>query len=118
MAPIKIPKTPARAYNDQRQASDLLRAHVENLEKAVRGSRTRSAIGRSLTEAEAARYIRELSRQLHQDILLPQVSQAPTVGQRPSRGASSPKSAVNASRTATQTKRRRRTAAPRKRVRR
>jgi hypothetical protein len=83
MPTIRIPKTPASAYNDQRRASDLLRAHVQNLEKAVRGSRSRSVITDNMTEAEAARYIRELARQLHQKTLLPQLTQAPTIGQRP-----------------------------------
>ena len=85
MATIKIPRTPASAYNDQRRASDLLRAHVQNLEKAVRGARTRSVITDTMTEAEAARYIRELARQLHHKTLLPDFAEAPTVGQRPER---------------------------------
>jgi hypothetical protein len=83
MRTIRIPKTPASAYNDARPASDLLRAHVENLEKAVHGSRKRSAVPGSLTEGEAARYIRELGRRLHQKELLPTVTAAPTIGQRP-----------------------------------
>ena len=83
MATIKIPRTPASAYNDQRRASDLLRAHVQNLEKAVRGPRTRSVITDTMTEAEAARYIRELARQLHHKTLLPDFAEAPTIGQRP-----------------------------------
>jgi hypothetical protein len=82
MAPIKIPKTPPSAYDDRRKASDLLRAHVANLERAVHG-KTRAAGRASLNEGEAARYIRELARQLHQKELLPQVAAAPTVGQRP-----------------------------------
>lgn len=85
MATIKIPRTPASAYNDQRRASDLLRAHVQNLEKAVRGPRTRSVITDTMTEAEAARYIRELARQLHHNKLLPKFAQAPTIGQRPAK---------------------------------
>jgi hypothetical protein len=85
MATIKIPRTPASAYNDQRRASDLLRAHVQNLEKAVRGPRTRTVVTDSMTEAEAARYIRELARQLHHQRLLPDLPQAPTIGQRPER---------------------------------
>jgi hypothetical protein len=83
MATIKIPRTPASAYNENRRASDLLRAHVQNLEKAVRGPRTRSVITDTMTEAEAARYIRELARQLHHKTLLPDFAEAPTVGQRP-----------------------------------
>ncbi len=83
MATIKIPRTPASAYNEDRRASDLLRAHVHNLEKAVRGPRTRSVITDTMTEGEAARYIRELSRHLHHKILLPDFAQAPTIGQRP-----------------------------------
>ena len=83
MATIKIPRTPASAYNDQRRASDLLRAHVQNLEKAVRGARARSVITETMTEAEAARYIRELARQLHHKTLLPDFMEAPTIGQKP-----------------------------------
>ncbi len=83
MATIKIPRTPASAYNEQRRAGDLLRAHVQNLEKAVRGPRARSVITDTMTEAEAARYIRELTRQLHHKALLPDFLEAPTIGQRP-----------------------------------
>jgi len=85
MATIKIPKTPSSAYNEQRPASDLLRAHVQNLEKAVRGARTKTVVTAAMTEAEAARYIRELARRLHHQKLLPDVTQAPTIGQRPER---------------------------------
>lgn len=82
-SPIKIPRTPASAYNDQRRASDLLRAHVQNLERAVRGAKTRSVVTDTMTEAEAARYIRELARQWHHKTLLPNFAEAPTIGQRP-----------------------------------
>lgn len=83
MATIKIPKTPPSAYNENRPASDLLRAHVQNLEIAVRGAQTKTVATPTMTEAEAARYIRELARQLHHQTLLPDITQAPTVGQRP-----------------------------------
>ena len=83
MAVIRIPKTPKSAYNPDRKASDLLRAHVRNLEKAV-GRRSRQASGSKLTEGEAAAYIRELGRELHQRTLLPEVAAAPTIAQTPS----------------------------------
>jgi hypothetical protein len=83
MALIKIPKTPASAYNPGRKASDLLLFHVWNLEKAL-GRRPKPVASRkSMTEGEAAAYIRQLGRELHHRVLLPDVGAAPTVLQRP-----------------------------------
>ena len=93
MATIKIPKTPASAYNPDRKASDLLKAHVSNLENAV-GRRSKTAAAQAMTEGEAAAYIRQLSRELHYRTLLPEITEAATVGQRPVQAAAKPKSTV------------------------
>jgi hypothetical protein len=85
MVTVKIPKTPRSAYNPDRNASDLLTAHIRNLEKAV-GKRTKGKAAitpKPLTEGEAAAYIRQLGRELHQATLLPLVTAAPTIDQRP-----------------------------------
>jgi hypothetical protein len=91
MAVIKIPKTPASAYNPGRKASDLLLAHVWNLEKAL-GRRPKPVAARkSMTEGEAAAYIRQLGRELHHRVLLPEFGAAPTIGQHPSPSTAKPK---------------------------
>jgi hypothetical protein len=67
---IKVPPVPAKAYNPDRPASGLLRSHVAELEKAAGAIRGRPA-KKSMTEGEAARYIRHLTRQLHHEVLAP-----------------------------------------------
>lgn len=67
---IKVPSVPAKAYNPDRAASGLLRSHVAELEKVAGAVRGRPA-KRSMTEGEAARYIRHLTRQLHHNVLVP-----------------------------------------------
>jgi len=69
MPPIKIPRVPKSAYNENRPAGDLLLAHIANLERAL-GRRPKNRKGK-LKEGEAAAYIRHLSRHLHHRILLP-----------------------------------------------
>ena len=78
MAIIKIPKTPASAYNPERPANALVIAQVNELERAVheRGGRIKRA--RPVTEGDAARYIRQLTRGLHHQTLLPEVHAAPS----------------------------------------
>src|SRR3954470_15270576 len=65
---IKVPAVPAKAYNPDRPASGLLRSHVAELEKAVGAVRGRPPKG-SMTEGQAARYIRHLTRKLHHELL-------------------------------------------------
>jgi hypothetical protein len=95
---IKVPAVPAKAYNPERPASGLLRSHVEELEKAAGAVRGRPA-KKAMTEGEAARYIRQLTRQLHHDVLVadgPALSFAPrSVAQKPRPGAASRKRAVS-----------------------
>jgi hypothetical protein len=68
MPPIKIPTVPKSAYNENRQANDLLLAHIANLESAL-GRRPKKRKGR-LKEGEAAACIRHLTRHLHHRVLL------------------------------------------------
>ncbi len=68
MPPIKIPTVPKSAYDENRQANDLLLAHIANLETAL-GRRPKNRKGR-LKEGDAAAYIRHLSRHLHHHVLL------------------------------------------------
>ena len=56
MPPIRIPKTPAAAFDPDRPASALLKSHVKALQLAV---------FESMTEGEAAKLITSLTRQLH-----------------------------------------------------
>ena len=83
MATIKVPKTPRNAYNPQRPASELLRAHVRNLEKALNRRPVRMNLNNPISEQTAAAYIRQLTRELHHVYLLPEVEAAPTIDQQP-----------------------------------
>ena len=56
MPPIRIPKTPASAFDPNRPASTLLKSHVKELQRAV---------FETMTEGEAAKLITSLTRQLH-----------------------------------------------------
>lgn len=62
---IRVPKTPASAYNPKRAASSLLTAHVANLEAATRQHAHGKPARRPRTEAQASRYIAELTQELH-----------------------------------------------------
>ena len=62
---IRVPRTPASAYNPKRAASSLLTAHVANLEAATRQHAYGKAARRPRTEAQASRYIAELTQELH-----------------------------------------------------
>jgi len=69
MAIIKVPKTPKRAFNKNRPASDLQQSQIEHLEWAVRPASQRSPeqirrVKAPRTEGEAAERIAELTRQL------------------------------------------------------
>jgi hypothetical protein len=61
---ITIPKTPKSAYNPQRKVSQLLKAHISNLETMTR-KRGGTATKRPKTEAQASAYIAILTEQLH-----------------------------------------------------
>jgi hypothetical protein len=60
MTVIKVPKTPAKAFNPKRPASALLLSQIEHLEHAI--GREPKRIKR--TEGQAARYIAELTAEL------------------------------------------------------
>jgi hypothetical protein len=61
---IKIPRTPKSAYDPTRKVSNLLRAHIANLE-AVTVRRTPAMPTRKpRTERQASAYIAELTAQL------------------------------------------------------
>jgi hypothetical protein len=77
MAVIKIPKTPNTAYNPGRPANALILAHVRELERALREKGGRVKRAKAATEEEAAAYIRQLTRGLHHQTLLPEVKAGP-----------------------------------------
>ncbi len=62
---IKVPRTPVSAYNPQRAVSSLIAAHVANLEAATRRHVHGKPSRKPRTEAQAARYIAELTEELH-----------------------------------------------------
>lgn len=67
---IDVPKPPASAMNPHRQASDLIKAqlrHIQHAESARLPRHKRSGVNVEdiRTEAEAAKYIREMTRLLH-----------------------------------------------------
>jgi hypothetical protein len=62
---ITVPKTPVSAYNPKRAASSLLTSHVANLEAATRRHVHGKPARKPRTEAQAARYIAELTQELH-----------------------------------------------------
>jgi hypothetical protein len=69
MKPIKVPKVPASAYNQNRRASDLLRHQVEQLGYILApvgtGNRLAAQAKRVRTEGEAAAFIAKVTRKLH-----------------------------------------------------
>jgi hypothetical protein len=69
MAIIRVPKPPKKAYNPRRRPGTLLQHQLIHLEWAVRpaGDRNPKAfrIKPAKTEAEAARRIGELTKELH-----------------------------------------------------
>jgi hypothetical protein len=72
MAVIKVPRTPAKAFDKNRPASDLMKSQIQHLEWAIRPAAERSpAKVKKLTrkapktEGEAAARIEALTRQLH-----------------------------------------------------
>src|SRR5690349_3498889 len=62
---ITVPKTPPSAYNPKRAVSSLLTTHVANLEAATRRHVHAGPSRKPRTEAQAARYIAELTQELH-----------------------------------------------------
>lgn len=62
---IRVPKTPASAYNPKRAASSLITAHIANLEAAAGRHIYGKPSRKPPTEAQAARYIAELTREIH-----------------------------------------------------
>jgi hypothetical protein len=76
MPPIKIPNVPKSAYDQNRDANDLLLAQIANLETAL-GRRPKKLKGR-ITEGDAAAYIRHLHRHFHHRVLLPALPKVAT----------------------------------------
>jgi hypothetical protein len=69
MAPIPVPKPPKKAYNPRRPAGTLLQSQLMHLEWAVRPAAQRTPakfakIKKAKSEAEAARRIEKLTREL------------------------------------------------------
>ncbi len=62
---ISVPRTPKSAYNPKRRVSDLLKAHITNLEAVTGRGTTTGRRRKPKTEAQASAYISELTRQLH-----------------------------------------------------
>ena len=71
MATIKIPKTPASAYNPKRRPNALILAHVRGLQERLKEKGGKLKKETVATEATAAAYIRHLTRSLHEKTLLP-----------------------------------------------
>lgn len=65
MATIKVPRTPAKAFNKDRPASDLLLRQIQHLEWAGRPAAARTPqmlrMPRTMTEGEAAERIQQLT---------------------------------------------------------
>jgi hypothetical protein len=65
---IKVPKTPKRAFDTKRPASDLLKSQIEHFEWAVRPAAQRKPgklrIKQVKTEGEAATRVEHLMREL------------------------------------------------------
>lgn len=107
---ISVPRTPASAYNPKRKVSDLLKAHITNLE-AVTGQGTAAGPKRKpKTEAQASAYISEMTRQLHPALYASTAPAAPAPA--PAGVPSAP--AVSLAAPAATAKRRRRTARKKK----
>ena len=73
---IKVPKPPAKAFNPQRPASDLLRQQIRHLEWAVRHAGERrgdfnNKVKDVKTEADAARRVQQLLPRLESADRLP-----------------------------------------------
>jgi hypothetical protein len=70
MAIIKVPKTPATAFNPRRKPSDLIRQQIKHLEwallPAAQRQPTRLKSGTVKTEAQAAAYIALLTERVQQ----------------------------------------------------
>jgi hypothetical protein len=77
MPPIKLPPTPASAYNENRPANALLLAQVRAFEAAVRAAGRRVVSGHPKTEGQVAAYMRALNRALHNQLLLPALKRRP-----------------------------------------
>src|SRR5581483_10831328 len=77
MPPIKLPPVPASAYNENRPANALLISQVRMLERAVREAGRKVVSSHPKTEAQVAAWIRELTRALHKQVLLPVMKRRP-----------------------------------------
>jgi hypothetical protein len=108
MAVIKIPKTPSTAYNPNRPANALIQAHVRELERAVRERGGTVKRSKAATEQEAAAYIRQLSRGLHHQALLPEVKAGPVKVAEPSVARKTVRRRASPKRKTTRTAKRRR----------
>ena len=128
MDPIKVPKPPAKAFNPDRQASDLLRHQVRHLEWAVRHAGERRVDFHEVkdvkTEGEVAQRMQQLLPRLELAKRLPfsaaTLEESPA-GKRPGNGArrkaKSPARSRSKSPKRSKGSKRRSTAARRKRAR-
>jgi len=71
MTTIRVPKTPPTAYNPKRRPNALIRAQVEGLEQRLKETGARLKKERPESEAAAAAHIRQLTRGLHDKLLIP-----------------------------------------------
>ncbi|MEP6919176.1 MAG: hypothetical protein ABJC89_26275, partial [Acidobacteriota bacterium] len=62
---IKVPKTPKSAYDPARKVSNLLKAHIVQLEAARQKQYGLMAIKRPRNEGQASAYIAELTQLVH-----------------------------------------------------
>src|SRR5262249_32050543 len=87
MATIRVPKTPARAFNKNRPPSSLLRSQIAHLEWAVRPAYERKPHQlpkvKVKTEGQAAERIAELTARLHPKAAKPAVVGDTTAAQPP-----------------------------------
>ena len=71
MAKIRVPKTPATAYNPKRRPNALILAHVKGLEQRLKEKGGRLKAETPTTEEAAAAHIRQLTRGLYDKLLIP-----------------------------------------------
>jgi hypothetical protein len=86
---IGVPRTPTSAYNPKRRVSDLLKAHITNLEAVTGHGAAAGPKRKPKNEAQASAYISEMTRQLH-PTLYASTALAPAPAGVPSAPAVSP----------------------------
>ena len=81
---ISVPRTPASAYNPKRKVSDLLKAHIANLEAVTRYGTAAASKRKPKNEAQASAYIAEMTRQLHPALYASAAPPPPASAEAPS----------------------------------